>query len=216
MSLVDYPEWLGHHFRFQCCEQIWQRHMKLQQSEKMFLWLGWNEPSALQMRDGLANILQFWWCLEPSAVHNSAYLGLLLSELLDERQVFVVLCSLFTQLSHHLRCLGYTGLDSFVSAQMGLHQLWSTRGCNWRETATVWYGEVRRKHSDTMCFGHDCHTHRFIELLACLCGIHFAWEGDCGHGGVQGVDDAVIYGAHHLQYLLRKAQWGKVTASSFG
>lgn len=47
------------------------------------------------------------------------------------------------------------------------------------------------------------HTHRFIELFAGLCGIHFAWEGDCGHGGVQGMDNAVVYSAHHLQYLLK-------------
>lgn len=55
----------------------------------------------------------------------------------------------------------------------------------------------------------ESHTHRFIELFACLCGVHFAREGDSGHGGVQGVDYAVVYGAHHLQHLLRN------TATSF-
>lgn len=63
--------------------------------------------------------------------------------------------------------------------------------------------------SHTRYFSYDCHTHRFIELFACLCGIHSAWEGDCGHGGVQGMDDAVVYGAHHLQHLLRNNTVGQ-------
>lgn len=50
------------------------------------------------------------------------------------------------------------------------------------------------------------HTHGFIELFACLCGIHFAWERDSGHSGVQGMDDAIIYGAHDLQHLLIDAE----------
>lgn len=57
------------------------------------------------------------------------------------------------------------------------------------------------------------YTHRFIKLFACLCSIHFAWEGDCGHGGVQGMDDAVIYGTHYLQHLLRNTQVSTVTWS---
>lgn len=50
---------------------------------------------------------------------SETYFGLLLPQLFDECQVFIVFGSLFTQTPHHLRGLGYTGLDGFISALMG-------------------------------------------------------------------------------------------------
>lgn len=46
-------------------------------------------------------------------------------------------------------------------------------------------------------------THRIIQLLARLCSVHLAREGDRGHSGVQSVDDAIVHGAHKLQHLLK-------------
>lgn len=73
---------------------------------------------------------------------------------------------------------------------------------HWTQTAGTrsWY------QTQECCKHFGYYTHRFIELLAGLRSIHFAWEGDCGHGGVQGMDYAVIYGAHNLQHLLRDTQ----------
>lgn len=111
------------------------------------------------------------------------------------------------------RCLFLVPHEGVPRPQMsGLCKTWWLCPCSGGLQSTVHQGgtekgkhrfnHLLRKMSTVLLVA--AMTHRFIKLFACLCGINFAWEGDSGHSGVQGVDDAVIYGAHCFQHLLIK------------
>lgn len=130
--------------------------------------------------ESLGESMTAWWRLEPSTVTNRTYFGLLLSELSDECHVFTVFCSLFTQLSHHLRCLSYAGLDGFVSGQMGLHHLWNTWDyCSKKSSHMIWKKSQEEilwktgKHTQRYYFSRDCHSQ--IRRVLCM----FVWRPLC-------------------------------------
>lgn len=108
----------------------------------------------------------------------------------------------------------------------GLYKTWWLCPCSDGPQSTVRQKGIQRGTCLLVCFCHQLRktcsswlvmtvTHRFIKLLACLSGINFAWEGDSGHSGVQGMDDAVIYCAHGFQDLLMKInEWMRKSATS--
>lgn len=121
--------------------------------------------------------LTVFWCLASSSVRNRTYFGLLFPELFDDCQVFGVFYSFFAELSHHLRCLCYTGLDSFVSAQMGLHHLWDTQKTRnvshvaklllWKTQKVIFYQLLQLKQTETehFCLVDTCCYDLSAELI---------------------------------------------------
>lgn len=80
---------------------------------------------------------------------------------------------------------------------------WASINCGTQERHQV---KVWITHTNSWFFSD---THRFIELFARLLSVYFSWEWRCGHSCVQSVDDAVVYGSHRFQHLLKKTKYDK-------